>query len=571
MPGLLDDALFQSLTQGAGPQIPPGLLSPRGFSPAPNEGFLTGLLGDPRNAADPRGAMWNAVATGLMRGDLASGFEGAQRAYADTEDRNFRRVANQLTLGKAAQEMAAMQAAQRRQAAILEERQRAAGARGFAALPNGRDYQGTPTAGGIPLFSLGAGGGSMGGAMGGAPSMPGAAMGAGPMPGAAPAMGGVGYGGGSQGSEVYRQLIEEANRALRYGDDKLAVEMFQRAEAFKPKFSTTSQIMRHPQTGNLVHVVQNEEGGFQVLPFNVKPDISLQDMGGRVLAIDRNAATGGEAWDKTMTPDAAASNALGWSNNELQRRRLAFEQSQPEYREVNGQLIAIPKVGAPGGVTTPRVVAGADGTPIGGTGDPKLTEVQGNATQFATRMLDATRTLEGIEGSGESPWPSTVARAGYKPEFPNWVPGGQIVGAGIAAANKAMTPESALMVRQAQDNWITANLRKESGAAIPIPELEAERAKWFPQPGEGEDVARQKAAARKVAEQAMLAQAGPGRRSVDRIISESGGNANKGAQAKPVPLPSSPKASDLRHGTMYQLPDGRTARWDSMQRRFEVQ
>jgi hypothetical protein len=227
---------------------------------------------------------------------------------------------------------------------------------------------------------------------------------------------------------------------------------------------------------------------------------------------------------------------------------------------------------------TGRPVLDASGAVLGtgaGAMDPKLTEVQGNASQFATRMLDATRTMDKLSAAGEKPWPSTVARAGYVPEFPKWLPGGQVLGGGVAALNKQLTPEAALQVRQAQDNWITANLRKESGAAIPPAELEQERLKWFPQPGEGEKTAQQKEAARRVAQQAMLTQAGPGakmvQRNLDRADAEGAQKtqSREGGKSGAIPLPSM-KPNDLKHGQMYELPGGKVGKWDSLKRGFTV-
>lgn len=57
--------------------------------------------------------------------------------------------------------------------------------------------------------------------------------------------------------------------------------------------------------------------------------------------------------------------------------------------------------------------------------------------------------------------------------------------------------------RQAQENWITANLRKESGAAIPTAEIESERRKWFPMPGDTPGVIAQKSRSRQDAERSM--------------------------------------------------------------------
>jgi hypothetical protein len=62
--------------------------------------------------------------------------------------------------------------------------------------------------------------------------------------------------------------------------------------------------------------------------------------------------------------------------------------------------------------------------------------------------------------------------------------------------------------RQAQENWVRANLRKESGAVIGADEMNAEIKTYFPQPGEMPEVVAQKQLARQVTQEAMKTAAG---------------------------------------------------------------
>ena len=62
--------------------------------------------------------------------------------------------------------------------------------------------------------------------------------------------------------------------------------------------------------------------------------------------------------------------------------------------------------------------------------------------------------------------------------------------------------------RQAQENWVRANLRKESGAAIGAEEMQAEIATYFPQIGDDDRQIKQKSESRKVTENAMRRNAG---------------------------------------------------------------
>jgi hypothetical protein len=63
---------------------------------------------------------------------------------------------------------------------------------------------------------------------------------------------------------------------------------------------------------------------------------------------------------------------------------------------------------------------------------------------------------------------------------------------------------------QARVNFITAVLRKESGASISPTEFATAEKNYFPAPGESEKVVKQKQQAREMSINAMKIQAGPG-------------------------------------------------------------
>jgi hypothetical protein len=64
-------------------------------------------------------------------------------------------------------------------------------------------------------------------------------------------------------------------------------------------------------------------------------------------------------------------------------------------------------------------------------------------------------------------------------------------------------------MEQAKREWVTALLRKESGAAIGKDEYTQYDRQFFPQPGDGPSVIAQKAEARRVATEALKKSAGP--------------------------------------------------------------
>ena len=118
----------------------------------------------------------------------------------------------------------------------------------------------------------------------------------------------------------------------------------------------------------------------------------------------------------------------------------------------------------------------------------KWTQPQILSGTYAARMDDATNSINKIMETGFDP-------AGIMQNI-------DFFGSPEIIANYARTPEGQ-QYRQAQENWISANLRKESGAAIPEEEMDREIKKWFPYPGDKASNIAQKSQSRKTAERGM--------------------------------------------------------------------
>jgi len=144
--------------------------------------------------------------------------------------------------------------------------------------------------------------------------------------------------------------------------------------------------------------------------------------------------------------------------------------------------------------------AGVPGLPVGATraqaeaaakatGD-KPTDTQRAAAGFAERMTNARQIIDQLEQTkGFNP-------AGAVTSLARW-----------SGANSAMSAD-AQRYWQAADNWVRANLRKESGAVIGTDEMAAEIANYFPQHGDSPEVIAQKAANRKQVEENLIRQSG---------------------------------------------------------------
>ena len=113
-----------------------------------------------------------------------------------------------------------------------------------------------------------------------------------------------------------------------------------------------------------------------------------------------------------------------------------------------------------------------------------------NNAGFYQRMVQADKDLSSLEQKGYDP---TNLRD-------KLTAGGTL---------NALSSSDGQKYHQAAMNWVRANLRKESGAAIGAAEAEQEFRNYFPQIGDSDAVIAQKAQMRQVVEDAMRTAAGP--------------------------------------------------------------
>jgi len=285
------------------------------------------------------------------------------------------------------------------------------------------------------------------------------------------------------------------------------------------------------------------------------PKTARQDIGGQIVSIQDNPALpgygmpiAGGAIAKTPTfGERTAQGQLG-----LAQQKFAWEQANPgfELKEAeDGSIVGVNKrtlqafpvsiggaaqtapMAAPAasGMPSARVpaipgmtsvldqqapaTAPMAGTPLRGKGTA-LTESQGNATAYGMRMREANAILEPLENAGKT---NTGLIKGAVSGAVGLVPfigdkledvSGSIFNA-LPRVLGGLSPEQQ-QVAQARINFITAILRKESGAAIGASEFATAEKNYFPKPGDDAATIAQKQAARKTAIKAMEIQAGPG-------------------------------------------------------------
>lgn len=174
------------------------------------------------------------------------------------------------------------------------------------------------------------------------------------------------------------------------------------------------------------------------------------------------------------------------------------------------------------------------------------------AASFSARMVEAERNIRGLL-SGKDP-----------------ISGAEVPKFGASDASVAITnplPEVARNMvissehqryRQAAEQWIRAFLRKESGAAIGKDEFARDFVVYFPQPGDGPEVQKQKEEARAAVMHGMAAESGS---YMSKIAPEAAKHLQiyrpSAPASGPVRVNSVQEAMRLPPGTQFITPDGR--------------
>ena len=174
------------------------------------------------------------------------------------------------------------------------------------------------------------------------------------------------------------------------------------------------------------------------------------------------------------------------ANLSIEQQKLALEKDKAKAGEStavtyqtdeNGNLVALPTHLPAGAAPVSSAVTNEKGQPIKGKG-AALTESQSNAALFSARASEAQDIINKI-GTDYSVTGLNAKRS------VEWLPG-------IGAAANAMMSKNQQSIEQAQRDFINAVLRKESGASISPQEFENAQKQYFPQPGDGADVIKQK-------------------------------------------------------------------------------
>jgi hypothetical protein len=227
-----------------------------------------------------------------------------------------------------------------------------------------------------------------------------------------------------------------------------------------------------------------------------------------------------------MTPSEIANLKVAQGNlavaqGGLGLRQQEFNRSAFDIKETPEGLVYVPKV--PGGAAMPVMTAA--GTQLEGAGS-KPTEDQSKSAGFAFRMKQSTNIFNqpAVDKTGEpiidpkTGKPVTLEQAYGQPgkyqAIMRAIPSAGLT-TGLANVSEDVGRQQ---YRQAQENWVTANLRPESGAVIGVEEMEKEITKYFPQTNDAPKTIEQKARARRDTELAMTVRAGPAYKQIEKQL-----------------------------------------------------
>jgi len=252
------------------------------------------------------------------------------------------------------------------------------------------------------------------------------------------------------GSEAGRKTLAELVSAQK----AMTGETFKLGEGDK-------QFVRDPFTNQVKEVAS-------VAP-KEKP-LQYQDIGNAIVALD---ATGKEV--SRIPKGRAPEGPVSFQTIETDQGLMAF----------NPRTLQM----------TP--VMGADGKPV--TKTPKPTETETNAAGFASRMVAANNITSKL-ATGQQP-KFGEAVLGAIPLIGDKIP--EVIPTGIGGLSAERR-----QYLQAANNFIRANLRKESGAAIGADEWTAEFVNYFPQYNDDEQTIKNKAIFRNILTQNMVAAGG---------------------------------------------------------------
>ena len=283
------------------------------------------------------------------------------------------------------------------------------------------------------------------------------------------------------------QVVDIRGRKL--ADTVLNPEKKELTRLQTEKLKQEMEAPERQKVGNKLYEKQ-EDGSWKVVASDEDKKGSLEEQGIKLMA------------DAQRNPEIAKSPEYALHFNRLygpqkvsgwnpQTQQMEFQWLQPP---IPPGVVRPAGMAAPAGAEGESGAGGAGGIASKAPTEIKLTEGQSNAVGYARRMVQAAQTLDPLDFSA-------AATPGFAENF---------LGGKAGNYSSYLRSGDRQLYEQAQRNFISAILRKESGAAIGEQEYKNEEKKYFPQPGDKPEVIEQKRKSREEAIQGMITAAGPG-------------------------------------------------------------
>jgi hypothetical protein len=277
-------------------------------------------------------------------------------------------------------------------------------------------------------------------------------------------------------------------------------------------------------TGNAVLAQSYDDGSIKAVEgFGVPRELVQVNLNNKIIFVDKNKMPANATYLVGMSPAQEAQLKLDQANLGIALKRLKI--SQAEFDRGNYDRVEtadgfayVPKV--PGLPTIP--ITGPSGEQL--VGKSNFTEDQGKSAGFALRMNESTKLFNQpvidpmtkmplVDANGKT---VTLEQAFGAPNRYQSIMR-SIPSAGLTTGIASITESSGRQqYRQAQENWVSANLRAESGAVLGTEEIDKEIKKYFPQVDDKPEAIKQKAQARRNTELAMEVRGGPALKTIKK-------------------------------------------------------
>jgi hypothetical protein len=302
------------------------------------------------------------------------------------------------------------------------------------------------------------------------------------------------------------EFVSPKPQTFNLGGKEVSIDMNPRSPTFKQELLSQEKTATPGELLGATKLQSTPEGVVSIDPVTRKASFVL-DANGQPFK-DVAAAQAAEAKRHAGIMEAQGAARIGQDSQRialegqriaLQRQadaRAAEQAKQPKFDASAGGFVYAPSAENPQGKFV--AVTGIDGKP--------LNEAQGNSVAYGIRMKEANSIVDKLASEGTE---RSAVGAGAQYGI------GGIVNA-LPSALGGANPQQQ-QFQQAKLNFITAVLRKESGAAIGQDEFEREDQKYFRQVGDSDAVAAQKKQARQTAIKAMEIQAGPGAKEIQKF------------------------------------------------------